>query len=90
MSYPSISRTNSSFYEDRNDSNDLKKELDEIKSMLNEAKKDMSSRQCPSAAIIEKQNSEKRLGHPYGASSSNKTKASIGPSSTIIEPVKAI
>jgi hypothetical protein len=84
LEYPSISRANSGFYEDRNEGSELKKELDEIKSMLNEAKRDIASRKCPTAEEIERQRS---LNQKTG-NTGKKTNGSTD--TTIIEPVKSI
>lgn len=88
--YPSISRANSGFYEDRNESSDLKKELDEIKSMLNEAKRDIASRKCPTADEMERQRALNQTNSQRQKISNTNKKINGGTDTTIIEPVKSI
>lgn len=55
--YPSLVKANSrnsNFHDDEN--SDLREEIEEIKSMLQDAKRDLSSYRCPTAEVIERQN----------------------------------
>lgn len=83
LEYPSISKANSGFYEDRNENRDLKKELEEIKSILNETKRDLSNRKCPTADEIERQRLRSDINF-------TKKKINGDTDTTIIKPLKSI
>jgi len=88
-SYPSITKAHSKIDSDAYNTNlELREELDQIKSMLNDAKRDLASYKCPAAIELEKKPmqvkkplSVREPAHKIEPSSAN---------STIIEPVKSI
>jgi hypothetical protein len=62
-SYPSVVDANHRISENMNAQNlELRDELDEIKSMLNEARRDMASYKCPTARELESKTSRERKG----------------------------
>ena len=59
--YPNISDANYGFYEEKDDNLELRKELDEIKSMLSKTTNELSNQRCPTAETLERQyNSNKK------------------------------
>lgn len=100
--YPVIVR-NSSRPEvgDKDDSADLRAELDQIKSMLNETKNEMANYRCPTAKEIERSgvSSSTKIrnakdaesdGEPLAKEEQERTQKSKGAGTTIIQPVKSI
>lgn len=82
--YPVISDARYEFYEDKDNNAELKKELEEIKSMLNKATNELSNQRCPTAESLERQyNSNK-------AKSGKKSNNDGASNPDTIEPVKAI
>ena len=83
--YPSIAKAHNKLDQNTDAANlELREELEHIKSMLNDTKRDLASYKCPTAKELEKANLR-----TLKAQKSEKAN-DAGQNSTIIEPVKSI
>ncbi|MDP4832521.1 MAG: hypothetical protein NWP91_03140 [Rickettsiaceae bacterium] len=91
--YPSIVDANNRIDpKNHADNLELREEIDQIKSMLNEAKKDLASYKCPTAKELERldTNSAARPRESLDRKELPDAPMNSVPSSTIIDPVKSI
>ena len=91
--YPSIVDANNRLDPRSNADNlELREEIDQIKSMLNDAKKDLASYKCPTAKEIELNNPDidSRPRETLDRKELPDSPLKIAPHSTIIDPVKSI
>lgn len=103
QAYPSLVKTNNRFDDQGGTENlELRAELEQIKSMLNETKDQMANYRCPTSAELERAQARSGADEPVSRTKANPAKSTKAKSnagqqsendksnSTIVKPVKSI